>query len=159
MKAGLRAVFFLVGAAFTLGWSFSGTACLSRAGSVTESKPISEVAMSSQVPPFPSFDRKAPPSVPPVIRDGVRYQQNLRASEAEFGQVGGILTAYDAKTGAALWSVKVYENQRKPGLEGDVQDVFFRSMAFDEAGRLIVENERGARFAVDIIFRSVAPLP
>jgi len=114
--------------------------------------------MSNQPPPPPSADRNAPRRVPPVVNGGVRYEQNLGASEAEFGQVGGVLTARDAKTGKLLWSLKVYENKRRPGLEGDVQDVFFRSMAFDSDGRLIIENERGHRFSVDVSTRNVTPL-
>jgi hypothetical protein len=119
---------------------------------------IQEAAMSDQAPKPPSLDRNAPKRVPPLVRQGVRYEQNLSALEAEFGQVGGILTAHDAKTGAILWSVKVYDNKRKPGLEGDVQDVFFRSMAFDSKGRLVIENERGQRFAVDVGTRKVTSL-
>jgi len=112
----------------------------------------------SQAPKLPSFDRNAPDPVPPVTRNGIRYEQNLGASVAEFGQVGGILTAHDAKTGAVVWSLKVYDNKRRPGLEGDAQDVFFRAMAFDSNGRLVIENTSGGRFAVDVDTRKVTPL-
>lgn len=118
-----------------------------------------EVFMSDQSLPLPSADRGAPPAVAPVVSQGVRYEQNLRATEAEFGQVGGVLSARDARSGTLLWSMKVYSNVRQAGLEGDVQDVFFRSMAFDEQGRLVIENERGARFAVDVAQRTVTALP
>ena len=128
------------------------------AAAASQPQPIQEAAMSDQAPKLPSADRNAPKRVPPVTRKGVRYEQNLGASEAEFGQVGGILTAHDAKTGAVLWSIKVYDNKRKPGLEGDVQDVFFRSMAFDSKGRLVIANERDQRFAVDVDARKVTPL-
>jgi hypothetical protein len=114
--------------------------------------------MSDQSSRLPSADRRAPPAVAPVEHDGVRYEQNLAATVAEFGQVGGILTARDAKSGAILWSLKVYPNERRPGLEGDVQDVFFRSMTLDQQGRLLIENERGQRFAVDLATRTVSPL-
>jgi hypothetical protein len=110
--------------------------------------------------PLPGFhaDRNPPAPVSPVERNGVRYSQNLRATVAEFGQVGGILTARDAKSGTVLWSLKVYPNQRRPDVEGDAQDVFFRSMAFDPQGHLVIENEQGQRFAVDVATRSVTPL-
>ena len=107
----------------------------------------------------PSFDRNGPTPVAAVEREGVRYAQNLRASEADFGQVGGILTASDARKGGMLWSLKVYDNARRPGLEGDAQDVFFSHMAFDARGRLVIENERGQRFAVDVQTRQVSALP
>jgi outer membrane protein assembly factor BamB len=114
--------------------------------------------MADQTPLPISGDRNAPEPVAPVIRHGVRFEQNLTASEAEFGQVGGVLTARDAKTGAVLWSIKVYENKRRPDIEGDVQDVFFRSMRFDSKGRLVIENENGQRFVVDVDKRKVTPL-
>ena len=123
-----------------------------------EIKPTKEAPMSDQTPLQISGDRNAPPSVPSVLRNGVRFEQNLNASEAEFGQVGGILNARDAKTKAVLWSLKIYENKRRPGLEGDVQDVFFRSMTFDPKGRLIIENENGERFAVNVDERKVTTL-
>jgi hypothetical protein len=53
----------------------------------------------------------------------------------------------------------VYDNQRRPDLEGDVQDIFFTSMAFDNAGKLIVTDEVGRRFAVDVDKRESTQLP
>jgi hypothetical protein len=116
-------------------------------------------AMADEPRLSPSFDRGPPPLVPPVDRGGVRYEQDLGATEAEFGQVGGVLLARDLASGAVLWSLKVYPNVRRPDLEGDVQDVFFQSMTFDEQGRLLIENENGSRFAVDVGTRTVSPLP
>ncbi len=102
--------------------------------------------------------RKAPPEVPPISHDGVRYQQVL--SGAELGEPGrsGYLGAYDADTGERLWHVRVYEHERAEHLEEDVQDVFFASMQLLEASRrLLIENERGERFEVDIETRAVLP--
>lgn len=136
--------------------------CVQAAPAAGESRPAAhpskEVSMSDDTPLNIAGDRNAPPRVPAVVRDGVRYEQNLGAREAEFGQVGGVLSARNAASGALLWSIKVYDNRRQPGLEGDVQDVFFRSMAFDAKGRLVIENETGRRFAVDVATRSVEEL-
>ncbi len=77
---------------------------------------------------------------------GVRYAQVAGDPETD-GQVGGLLAAYDASN-RELWRLKVYPNARRPGLEGDVQDVWFRSLRV-EGGRLLVENERGERFEID----------
>lgn len=78
---------------------------------------------------------------------------------AEFRQMGGILAAHDARSSALLWTLKVYDNRRDPAIEGDIQDVFFKSMAFDGQGLLVVENERGERFAADTKTRTATRLP
>jgi hypothetical protein len=139
--------------------SLVGCTGQTRAPAAKQGTAIREDTMSSKPSGLPSADRGAPATVSPVEREGVRYEQNLGATVAEFGQVGGILTARDAASRAVLWSLKVYPNERRSGLEGDVQDVFFRSMAFDQQGKLVIENERGRRFAVDVKARTVAPLP
>ncbi|WP_293367762.1 hypothetical protein [Nevskia sp.] len=108
---------------------------------------------------LPFNDRNAPPRVPPVVHARIRYAHNLRTALSGFGQAGGILNARDDKSCALLWSIKVYDNVRRPTLEGDVRDMFFRSMSFDAAGRLLIENEVGQRFAVDTSRRAVTVLP
>jgi hypothetical protein len=47
---------------------------------------------------------------------------------------------------------------RRPELEGDVQDVWFRSLRV-ERGKLLIENERGERFEVDPATRHVLGHP
>lgn len=113
-----------------------------------------ETAMTAPFPP--SADRPPPPKVEPVVKDGVRYQRKIGGSSD--AQVGGLLAAYDAKSGAELWTLVVYDNKRQPGLEGDVQDIFFASMKFDKDGKLIIVDETGRRFAVDVKARTSAAL-
>jgi hypothetical protein len=102
--------------------------------------------------PEPSASRAPPPRVAPVFIAGVRYAQVAGQVDTD-GQVGGILAAYDASN-REVWRLRVYENARRPDLEGDVQDVFFRSMRA-EGGHLLIENERGERFEVDPAARRV----
>ncbi|MGC1520270.1 MAG: hypothetical protein WA803_01915, partial [Steroidobacteraceae bacterium] len=78
---------------------------------------------------------------------------------AGFEQMGGYLVAIDVATGKTLWSLKVYDNKRDPVREGDVQDVFFKSMTLQSDGTLLIENERGKRFAVDPKGRTSTPVP
>lgn len=106
--------------------------------------------------PEPSASRAPSPRVPPVFIAGVRYAQ-VAGDPAVDGQVGGFLAAYDASS-RELWRIKVYENPRRPELEGDVQDVWFRSLRAED-GRLLIENERGERFEVDPVARRVRGLP
>ncbi|MFC5525317.1 hypothetical protein ACFPPA_06130 [Rhodanobacter ginsengisoli] len=106
--------------------------------------------------PEPSASRAPPPRVPPVFIAGIRYAQVPGDLETD-GQVGGILAAYDASN-REVWRLKVYENPRRPELEGDVQDVWFRSLRA-EGGKLLIENERGERFEVDPATRRVSGRP
>lgn len=96
-----------------------------------------------------SGSRIPAPAVPSVSIGGVRYEQVKNGLMAGFEQMGGHLAAYDENSGQQLWTLKVYDNQRVPGKEGDVQDVFFKSMTLQPDGTLLIENERRARFVVD----------
>lgn len=104
----------------------------------------------------PSASRAPPPRVPPVFIAGMRYAQVPGDPETD-GQVGGILAACDASN-REVWRLKVYDNPRRPELEGDVQDVWFRSLRA-EGGKLLIENERGERFEVDPATRHVSGRP
>jgi hypothetical protein len=101
-----------------------------------------------------SGSRIPAPAVPPVSSGGVRYEQVKNGLMAGFEQMGGYLAAYDEVSGQQLWTLKVYDNQRVSGKEGDVQDVFFKSMTLQADGTLLIENERRARFVVDLKART-----
>ena len=113
-------------------------------------------------PPLPQVaaKRRAPPEVAAVTLDGVRYEQAVLArGEAGGGQRTGYLAACKGASGERLWRVRVYELQADPRLEGDVQDVFFSSMTASPDGHgLLIANERGDRFAVDVRTRAVRKL-
>jgi hypothetical protein len=104
-----------------------------------------------------SSSRVPAPAVAPVVVGGVRYEQMPNGRLAGFDQMGGCLAAYEVTSGAQLWTLTVYDNKRVQGKEGDVQDVFFKSMVAQADGTLLIENERGGRFVVSPIARSVAP--
>ena len=102
--------------------------------------------------PEPTASRAPPRPVEPVVIDGVRYCAVLGDIDRD-GQFGGILGAFDASN-HELWRLRVYESVRVPGLEGDVQDVFFSAMR-TEGGLLLIENERGECVEVDTAARRV----
>lgn len=112
---------------------------------------------SSPMPP--RLSRIPASQVAPVETDGVRYEQVRNGLLAGFDQMGGWLAAVDIASGKQLWVLKVYDNRRDPSLEGDVQDIFFRSMARQADGTLLIENERRGRFVVDPSTRAVSPAP
>jgi hypothetical protein len=106
-----------------------------------------------------SGSRIPAPIVEPIVSGGIRYEQVKNGLLAGFDQMGGLLTAYDEESGEQLWTLKVYDNKRDPEREGDVQDVFFKSMTLQDDGTLLIENERGARFIVDPAEQTVTPAP
>lgn len=107
--------------------------------------------------PETTASRGRPPRVPSVVIAGMRYAQVPPGHGEADGHVVGMLAAYDASD-REVWRLKVYETPRRPELEGDVQDVWFRSLRAD-GGKLLIENERGERFEVDPVTRLVSSLP
>lgn len=105
-----------------------------------------------------SSSRIPAPKVPPVVKDQIRFEQVRNGILAGFDQMGGYLAAYQEGGDAPLWTLKVYDNQRDPKREGDVQDVFFKSMVLQADGTLLIENERGRKFVVDPEARTSTPV-
>lgn len=109
----------------------------------------------------PSASRPAPPQVPPVVHQGVRYEQDLSAPLAPGAAPGGALAAYDAGSQARLWRIQVYTvpNDAPPGL--DHPGRYFRSMSLQDGpgqAQLLIEDEAGSRYAVDLHSRAVSKL-
>jgi hypothetical protein len=100
--------------------------------------------------------RSPPPQVKPVTLGEVKYSVSYSTGAPR--PAGGYVEASDAKTGKKLWELQIYAVQYKPNLERDVQDVFISSLAAKD-GKLIVENERRARFEVDVERKTVKELP
>jgi hypothetical protein len=118
-----------------------------------ESAPSTPAAAPAQRPDAgaaaPSRKRSAPPKVAPVEHRGVRYAVVRGAKGRGLPQNGGYVEATDIASGRSLWLVKVYEVVYDPGIEDDKREVYIRSLRLDAArGRLLVDNERGERFAV-----------
>jgi len=73
------------------------------------------------------------------------------------GQNGGHIEAFDARTNRSLWTLKVYDITYDPDEEPDAQDVFITKLWVSGLvqKRLMVENERGERFTINLKDRSV----
>lgn len=94
--------------------------------------------------------RVAPKPVAAVIVNGVRY-----SAPAEFM---GYVIATDAYTQKELWRKLIYSIDTDPALEPDVQEVFVTSLALHGA-QLLITNERGENYLLDLATRSVTRLP
>ncbi len=116
----------------------------------SRAQPSKSPAMSTP----PTASRPPAPEVAPVEHDGVRYQQD-RTDERQGDQNGGYLVAIDAKTGARLWRLKVYDvpDHRAAGVSGG--GIYFRSIRVTPGGKTLeIENEFGGRYRVDIVQRT-----
>lgn len=118
------------------------------------------VAQAPAAAPRSAKKRAGPPEVPPVVVGKLRYEALLGGKARGLGQNGGDLLVRDAASGAELYTLRVYELSYKPGMEGDKQDVFITDLALDAEGRgLLVTDERGRRWRVDLVSRRSTPVP
>ena len=85
--------------------------------------------------------RLPPKEVKPVIHNGIKYS----ATHEKMGYV----EAWDIENNEKLWKKKVYAVDIDPRLEADVQWIFITSLIVDD-GKLIVVNEAGNRYEIDI---------
>ncbi len=101
----------------------------------------------------------APEDVEPVTVGKTRYEAPHWGKTLGFAQNGGHVSAADVASGKTLWTVELYKIDYKPNMETDKQDSFLVALDFDAASsRLVAENDRGRRFALDPFSRQVTPL-
>jgi hypothetical protein len=92
--------------------------------------------------------RIAPPTVTPVIHEGVRY-----VAPTDDGR-RGYIEAWDIDANKRLWELTVFTNRIDPKLEEDVQWVFIKSLSLRD-GMLMVTSERGKTYQVDLKTKTV----
>jgi hypothetical protein len=92
--------------------------------------------------------RAAPSAVEPVIIGSVRYSAD---ATPEFM---GFVIATDVSSGKELWRQRIYKVAINPSLERDVQWVFIASLR-QEGGALLISNERGENFRLDLATRKI----
>lgn len=93
--------------------------------------------------------RVAPKPVSPVVVDSMRVS-------APHSQMGFVV-AVDVGTDQEIWRQRVYRVKYAPSLERDVQDVFITSLTIP-GGSLLILNERGERYTLDLATRKVAKI-
>ena len=95
--------------------------------------------------------RKAPKPVNPIVLKGIEYRAPLSVEKL------GMVEAWDMESSRLLWEKQIYPVKSRDGLEQDAQWVFISGLSID-GGKLIVMNERGERFALDVETREVTQL-
>lgn len=93
--------------------------------------------------------REPPAPVAPVVHNGVKYTAPMERM--------GYVVAVNPGSGATLWEQKIYDVKIDPALEADIQYIFITSLAV-QGGDLIVTNEAGARYAMNLSSRAVRKL-
>lgn len=98
--------------------------------------------------------RLPPTEVNPVEKDGIQYRAPHWGVTEGRNQNGGYIEAWDVKRHKRLWGIQVYKSEINPAKERDVQDVFITTLAF-QGIELLVRNERGEVYSVDVMKRKV----
>jgi hypothetical protein len=94
----------------------------------------------------------------PIVVGQVRYEAPADGKAHGLGQNGGYIVAHDATSGAQLWVLKVFAIDYAANMEADKQDVFITDMkASPDAAALLLTDERGRRWRVDLRTRTSAP--
>ena len=104
--------------------------------------------------------RGGPAPVPPVVVGDMRYEVPRMGTPFGSPAECGTVVARRAGSGEVVWTRRVYTVVRDPHLEGDVQDVFIKTLTLAPDGRhLDVLNERGQRFELDLDGKAVRAIP
>ena len=90
--------------------------------------------------------RRAPAEVLPVTVGNIEYSAPHRKGTHK--QMG-FIEARELKSGELIWSRQIYIVLYIPGLVGDVQDVFIKSITV-EGNNLIITNERNSKYQLDL---------
>ena len=90
--------------------------------------------------------RGAPAEVLPVTVGNIEYSAPHRSGTHK--QMG-FIEARAPKSGELIWSRQIYAVKYDPDLEGDVQDVFIKSITV-EGNNLIITNERNSKYQLDL---------
>lgn len=108
--------------------------------------------------PTISAKRPAPAKISPVLFEGVRYEQ-FESPPGMTDQRTGYLAAYRENSDEQLWVLKIYDVTYVEHLERDVQETYFSAMNLNSDQReLLIDNERGERYSVNIDARKIIRL-
>ena len=108
----------------------------------------------------PSKKRGPPPPAPSLVSQGIRYQAIEPGTRSDLEPNAAYVAATAMNTGRQLWIARIYDHPVDPDMEEDKQTVFISRLASAEHGRaLLVIDERGRRFSVDLSSQAVHELP
>ena len=91
--------------------------------------------------------------------DGIVYSALTNGKALGLGQNGGYLRLSDIHSGAEIGLYKVYDVVYDGQMEGDKQDVYITAIKPGKPGQLLITDERGRRFAVELATHRVTAEP
>jgi hypothetical protein len=98
--------------------------------------------------------------VAPLIVNGMRIEAVNAGRKRGLGQNGGYIETFDLASGKAMWLLQVYKIDYAKNMEEDVQDRFIERLESTADGaNLLVTDENGNRFEVDLASRKVRVSP
>ena len=103
--------------------------------------------------------RSAPAEVPSITTVEAVYSVPHFGFKNSTGQNGGVIHAHHPETKKLLWSVQVYKTVYDKDLEGDVQDVFIKSLSIDKDHNLLIMSDEKSRvFVLNLTTRKVTQI-
>jgi len=103
---------------------------------------------------MPAPSRPAPPRVPAIEHDGVRYMQDMDPLRHGGDQPTGYLVAVDPGSGNRLWMLKVYRVPDSGSVGVPSFGRYFKRMTLLPADNAIeIENEVGGVYRVNLAAR------
>lgn len=93
--------------------------------------------------------RRRPSEIKPVVKREIRYVVPHFGALHGKEQNGGYVQAWEVSSGKLLWDRMIYRVVYDEKLERDAQDVFIARISLEE-GTLLVENELGETFEMDL---------
>ncbi|MFP7672039.1 hypothetical protein ACG74X_01655 [Marivita sp. S0852] len=100
-------------------------------------------------------ERLEPPEPEPVVLGDIRYEALMWGKARDLGQNGGYIEAFKVSTGESLWVLKIYDIVYDDDMEQDKQDIFIEEMRAVDSGHLLILDEHGRRYKVDVRDMSV----
>jgi hypothetical protein len=99
--------------------------------------------------------RVAPPELPSLIIEGVKYQAFYPAPKnTDPAGMEAFVRATRASDGEELWKALIFRVTYNVGLETDVQDIFITDLKFKQ-GKLTIRDERNRAFVLDLKTKKV----
>jgi hypothetical protein len=91
-------------------------------------------------------------AVEPVIYKGVRYETIEKPALRDLDPSSGFIIAFDESAGTEKWVLKVYGSDMPEDIEDHKRNVSISQIRLKGifSKKLLVVNERGARFEVDL---------